>query len=79
MALRIRLSKFGRTHHPIYRIVVMDSRSPREGRYVDILGTYDPKRKELLDIKPEKVKKWLEKGAELTDRAESILKNAKII
>jgi small subunit ribosomal protein S16 len=57
----------------------MDSRSPREGRYVDILGTYDPKRKELLDIKPEKVKKWLEKGAELTDRAESILKNAKII
>jgi ribosomal protein S16 len=62
MALRIRLSKFGRTHHPIYRIVVMDSHSPREGKYVDILGTYDPKRKELLDIKPERVKEWLEKG-----------------
>jgi small subunit ribosomal protein S16 len=77
MALRIRLSKFGRTHHPIYRIVVMDSRSPREGKYVDILGTYDPKRKELLSIKPEKVKEWIEKGAELTDRVKSILKKRK--
>jgi small subunit ribosomal protein S16 len=57
MALRIRLSKFGRTHHPIYRIVVMDSRSPREGRYVDILGTYDPKRKELLEYKARKGKR----------------------
>jgi small subunit ribosomal protein S16 len=57
----------------------MDSRSPREGKYVDILGTYDPKRKELLSIKPEKVKEWIEKGAELTDRVKSILKNAKII
>jgi small subunit ribosomal protein S16 len=57
----------------------MDSRSPREGRYVDILGTYDPKRKELLSIKPEKVKEWIEKGAELTDRVKSILKSAKII
>jgi small subunit ribosomal protein S16 len=57
----------------------MDSGSPREGKYVDILGTYDPKRKELLSIKPEKVKEWIEKGAELTDRVKSILKNAKIL
>ncbi|HIC97490.1 MAG TPA: 30S ribosomal protein S16, partial [Aquificaceae bacterium] len=43
MAVRIRLARFGRRHHPIYRIVVMDSRSPREGNYIDILGAYDPK------------------------------------
>ncbi|ADC88993.1 ribosomal protein S16 [Thermocrinis albus DSM 14484] len=79
MAVRIRLAKMGRTHHPIYRIVVMDSRSPREGKYIDILGTYDPKRGEILEIKPEKVKEWLAKGAQLTDRAQSILKKANIL
>jgi len=78
MALRIRLAKFGRTHHPIYRIVVMDAKSPREGKYIDILGTYDPIRKQL-EIKEEKVREWLTKGAEVTDRAKAILKNAKIL
>lgn len=79
MALRIRLSRFGRKHHPIYRIVVMESSSPREGRCVDILGTYDPVNKNLIEIKPEKVKDWLSKGVEVTDRAKSILKEAKIL
>jgi len=79
MALRIRLSKFGRAHYPIYRIVVAESSSPREGKYVDILGTYDPKKKIFLDIKPEKVKEWMQKGAEITDRAKSVLKNANIL
>ena len=78
MALRIRLARFGRSHHPIYRIVVMDAKSPREGKYVDILGTYDPIRKDL-QIKEEKVKDWLSKGAEVTDRAKSLLRNAKIL
>lgn len=78
MALRIRLARFGRSHHPIYRIVVMDAKSPREGKYVDILGTYDPIRKDL-QIKEEKVKEWLSKGAEVTDRAKSLLRNAKIL
>lgn len=78
MALRIRLARFGRSHHPIYRIVVMDAKSPREGKYVDILGTYDPIRKDL-QIKEEKVKDWLSKGAEVTDRAKSLLRSAKIL
>ncbi|QWK19195.1 MAG: 30S ribosomal protein S16 [Hydrogenobacter thermophilus] len=78
MALRIRLARFGRSHHPIYRIVVMDAKSPREGKYVDILGTYDPIRKDL-QIKEEKVKEWLSKGAEVTDRAKSLLRSAKIL
>ncbi len=79
MALRIRLARFGRRHHPIYRIVVMNSSSPREGKYVDILGTYDPVNKKLIEIKPERVKDWVSKGAEITDRAYSILKQAKIL
>ncbi len=78
MAVRIRLTRFGRTHHPIYRIVVMDAKSPREGKYIDILGTYDPINKRL-EIKEDKVKEWLSKGAEVTDRAKSLLKSAKIL
>ncbi len=79
MAVRIRLARMGRRNHPIYRIVVMDSRSPREGKYIDILGTYDPKNKKLIEIKPEKVKEWINKGAEITDRAKAILKIAKVL
>ncbi|MEZ0361503.1 MAG: 30S ribosomal protein S16 [Hydrogenobacter sp.] len=78
MALRIRLARFGRSHHPIYRIVVMDAKSPREGRYIDILGAYDPIRRHL-ELKEEKVKEWISKGAEITDRAKSLLRSAKIL
>ncbi len=79
MAVRIRLAKFGRRHHPIYRIVVMDSKSPREGNYIDILGTYDPKRKVIIDIKPERAKEWVLKGAQIASRAKSIFEGAGIL
>jgi len=79
LAVRIRLAKFGRRHHPIYRIVVMDAKSPREGRYLDILGTYDPKRKVLINVYPEKVKEWVLKGVELSHRAKAILWNHGIL
>lgn len=78
MAVRIRLTRFGRTHHPIYRIVVMDAKSSREGKCIDILGTYDPINKRL-EVKEDKVKDWLSKGAQVTDRAKSLLKSAKIL
>lgn len=79
MALRIRVSRYGRKHHPIYRIVVADARAPRDGKFIDHIATYDPVNKKLIEIKEEKLKEWLQKGAELTDRAKSILKNAKIL
>jgi len=79
MAVRIRLSKFGRRHHPIYRIVVMDSRSPREGNYIDILGTYDPKRKVIIELKGDRVKHWVAQGAEIADRAKAILSQAGVL
>ena len=79
MALRIRISRYGRRHHPIYRIVVADTKAPRDGKVVDVIATYDPVNKRLIEVKEDKLKDWLSKGAELTDRAKSILKNAKIL
>ncbi len=79
MALRIRVSRYGRRHHPIYRLVVADAKAPRDGKVVDIIATYDPVNKRLIEVKEEKLKDWLQKGAQLTDRAEAILKNAKIL
>jgi len=74
VAVRIRLARFGRRHHPIYRIVVMDSRRPREGKYIDTIGTYDPVRHEIITFDEEKYNKWVSLGAEVTDRAKAIYK-----
>ncbi|MCS7170680.1 MAG: 30S ribosomal protein S16 [Aquificaceae bacterium] len=79
MALRIRVSRYGRKNHPIYRVVVADAKAPRDGKVVDVIATYDPVNKRLIEVKEEKLKEWLQKGAELTDRAKAILKNAKIL
>jgi len=56
MALRIRVSRYGRRHHPIYRIVVADAKAPRDGKVVDVIATYDPVNKRLIDVKEEKLK-----------------------
>ena len=77
MALRIRLSRYGRRHHPIYRIVVADAKAPRDGKVVDVIATYDPVNKRLIEFKEEKLREWLGKGAEITDRAKAILKGIK--
>jgi small subunit ribosomal protein S16 len=63
----------GRKKLPIYKIVVADAKAKRDGKTIDILGTYNPKSKELqLDV--EKVKEWLAKGAQPTDRVASLIK-----
>jgi len=71
--VKIRLKRMGRKKLPIYKIVVAESMSKRDGRAVDILGTYNPKSKEL-QIDVEKVKEWLAKGAQPTDRVAALLK-----
>ncbi len=71
--VRIRLSRGGRKKHPVYRMVVMDSRAPRESKYIDYIGTYDPILK-TGNINVEKAKEWLAKGAQPTERALKILK-----
>ena len=71
--VKIRLKRMGRKKLPIYKIVVAESMSKRDGRAVDILGTYNPKSKEL-QVDVEKVKEWLAKGAQPTDRVAALLK-----
>ena len=81
MSTRIRLRKIGRKKLPLYRIVVADKESPRDGRFIEILGTYDPKqdgaKKVVIDV--EKAKGWLAKGATPTDTVEALLKSAGVI
>jgi small subunit ribosomal protein S16 len=78
MATRIRLRRTGRKKLPIYRIVVADKEAPRDGRFIEILGTYQPKlegeKQMTLDV--EKAKAWLAKGATPTDTVEALLKRA---
>ena len=81
MSTRIRLRKIGRKKLPLYRIVVADKESPRDGRFIEILGTYDPKqegaKKIVIDV--EKARSWLAKGATPTDTVEALLKSAGVI
>lgn len=75
MAVRIRLSRLGAKKKPYYRLVAANSESPRDGKFLEILGTYDPtKNPALIKLEKEKVSHWLEKGATLSESAKSILK-----
>jgi len=75
MSARIRLKKFGSKKRPYYRIVVMDSRAPRDGKTIEELGYYHPIEAEDKQImfNAEKVKAWIQKGATVTDTVRSIL------
>lgn len=80
MAVRIRLRRMGAKKRPFYRIVVADSRSPRDGRIIEELGYYNPI-SEPVDIKvdAEKARKWISTGAQPSDTVKSLLKNQGII
>lgn len=78
MAVKIRLRRTGRKKQPSYRIVVADSASPRDGQYLDSLGTYNPLTNPAdLRIDLEKVEAWLAKGAGMTDTAASLIRKAR--
>lgn len=75
MAVRIRLARHGAKKRPFYRIVVADSEAPRDGKFIERVGTYNP----LLDptgvsLKEERIKYWMDKGAIPTDTVKSLLK-----
>jgi len=75
MAVRIRLARHGAKKRPFYRIVVADSESPRDGRYLETVGTYNPLQDPAeVTLKKERVAYWMEKGALPTDTVKSILK-----
>lgn len=74
MAVSMRLMRFGGKKSPFYRIVVADSRSPRDGRFLDLIGTYDPKKDPMeIRIKEEKAIDWLKKGAQPTETVRRLL------
>ncbi|MBT3236998.1 MAG: 30S ribosomal protein S16 [Bdellovibrionales bacterium] len=77
--IKIRLARGGRSKKPVYSIVAADSRFPRDGRYLERLGQYDPNREELLtQVNAEGIGKWVAKGAILSDTVRSLLKAQKI-
>lgn len=80
MAVRIRLRRMGAKKAPFYRLVVADSRSPRDGKFIEEIGYYNPI-KEPVEIKVdgEKAKKWLENGAQPSDTVKSLFKKVGII
>jgi small subunit ribosomal protein S16 len=78
MAVKIRLRRTGRKKQPSYRIVVAEESTPRDGQYLDALGTYNPLTKPAdLRIDMEKVEAWLAKGAGMTDTAASLIRKAR--
>ena len=75
MAVKIRLRRMGAKKAPFYRIVVADSRSPRDGRFIEEVGYYDPtKEPSVIKIDEEKAKTWLANGAQPTDTVKALLK-----
>ncbi len=80
MAVKIRLKRGGSKQRPFYRIVAADSRSPRDGRFIDTIGTYNPIPTEYeVSIDEEKALYWLSKGAEPTDTVKNLLSKQGII
>ena len=75
MAVRIRLTRKGRKKQPFYRIIVADSEAPRDGKFLDIVGTYDPMQNPaVVSIDNEKLSTWIKKGALPTETVASLLK-----
>ena len=80
MAVRIRLRRTGRKRAPMFRIVVADSRSPRDGKFIEIIGQYAPRQGEnALNLQNDRVNFWLDNGALPTDTVRSLLRRAGIL
>jgi small subunit ribosomal protein S16 len=79
MAVRMRLTRIGSKKNPIYRVVVADSRSPRDGRFIEIIGRYNPQtHPSTIELDETKGKAWLAKGAQPSDPVAKLIKAAGI-
>jgi small subunit ribosomal protein S16 len=75
MAVKLRLTRVGSKKNPIYRVVAADSRSPRDGKFIEIVGRYNPQTDpSTIDLDEDKIKAWLEKGAQPTDSVRRLMK-----
>ena len=80
MAVKMRLTRIGAKKAPFYRVIVADSRSPRDGRFIDTIGTYNPLVTPVeIKIDAEKAKKWLGNGAQPTETVKALLKKSGIV
>ena len=80
MAVKIRLRRMGAKKAPFYRIVVADSRYPRDGRFIEEIGTYDPtKNPSVINVDVEKANKWIANGAQPTDTVRALLKKVDVL
>ena len=80
MAVKIRLRRMGAKKAPFYRIVVADGRYPRDGRFIDEIGYFDPtKEPSVVNVDAEKAKAWIAKGAQPTDTVKVLLKKENIL
>ena len=79
MAVKIRLKRLGAKKSPFYRVIVADERAPRDGRFIDEIGIYDPtKEPSVFNVNEEAAKKWLADGAQPTETVAKLLKKAGI-
>ncbi len=79
MAVHLRLTRMGRHKRPFYRVVATDSRMPRDGRFLEVIGTYDPlKESDKASFKEDRVLDWLKKGAQPSDTVRSLLRKTGI-
>ena len=75
MAARIRLARVGSKKNPIFRVVVADRRSPRDGRFIEILGRYNPQTDpSTIELDTEKIEEWIGKGAEVSNTVQKLMK-----
>lgn len=80
MAVKIRLRRTGRKKAPQYRIVIADSRSPRNGKFIELVGQYAPRQGEnAINLKVDRVNHWLDNGAQPTDTVRSLLRRAGVL
>jgi small subunit ribosomal protein S16 len=80
MAVSIRLTRVGSKKNPIYRVVVADSRSPRDGKFIEIVGRYNPQTDpSTIDFDEDKVKEWIAKGATPSNTVSRLLKKANVV
>ncbi len=80
MSVSIRLRREGTTNTPYYKVVVADSRSPRDGKFIEIIGTYDPKKQgHNSTLKLDRIEHWISKGAQPSDTVRSLIKKNRAV
>jgi small subunit ribosomal protein S16 len=78
MAVKIRLARHGAKKKPFYRVIAADTRYPRDGRFLEVLGTYDPRNKTAgVNLNLEAIRTWVSRGAEMSDSVRRIMRHSK--